>query len=128
MRLLLDTHVALWALTDDKNLGKRAREYLLDPSNEVFFSAASIWKIAIKHALARKDVPVSAADAFRFLIEAGYAELPVLSAHAATVEALPKHHADPFDRILVAQAVHEPMKLITRDRHLLAYGEIVEFV
>ena len=63
MRLLLDTHVALWALTDDKKPGKQARDLLMDPANEVYFSAATIWEIAIKHALARKDMPVSAMEA-----------------------------------------------------------------
>ena len=128
MRLLLDTHVALWALTDHKNLGKRARELLMDAANEVFFSAATVWEIAIKHALARRDMPVSAAEAHKLFIEAGYVELPVLANHAAAVESLSTHHADPFDRMLVAQAQVEPMKLLTHDRQLLAYGAMVEFV
>jgi PIN domain nuclease of toxin-antitoxin system len=128
MRLLLDTHVALWALTDNRKLGKKARTLLMEPANEVYFSAATIWEIAIKHALARKDMPVSATEAQKYFVAAGYIELPVLGHHAAAVESLPRHHADPFDRMLVAQAQFEPMKLLTHDRQLIAYGQSIEFV
>jgi PIN domain nuclease of toxin-antitoxin system len=128
MRLLLDTHVALWALTDDTRLTATARELILDPGNEVWFSAATIWEISIKHSLARKDMPVSGLEASKFLAEAGYAELPVTAAHAAATEQLPRHHADPFDRILVAQSIVEPMRLLTHDRQLLCYGTSIHLV
>jgi PIN domain nuclease of toxin-antitoxin system len=128
LRLLLDTHVALWALTDNRKLSRKARALIQDPQNDIYFSAATIWEIAIKHALARKDMPVSATEAQKYFIAAGYIELPVHAHHAAAVESLPGHHADPFDRILVAQAQHEPMKLLTHDRQLIAYGQSIEFV
>ena len=128
MRLLLDTHVALWALTDNRKLSRKARALIQDPQNDIYFSAATIWEIAIKHALARKDMPVSATEAQKYFAAAGYIELPVHAHHAAAMESLPGHHADPFDRILVAQAQYEPMKLLTHDRQLIAYGQSIEFV
>ena len=128
MRLLLDTHVALWALTDSPRLASPARELILDPENEVWFSAATIWEIAIKHSLARKDMPISGLEASRLLVEAGYIELPVTAAHAAATEQLPPHHTDHFDRILVAQAIVEPMRLLTHDRALLRYGTTMHLV
>lgn len=125
MRALLDTHVALWALTDSPRLPKVARELILDPSNDIYFSAASIWEIAIKHRLARHDMPVSGKNASRLCKSAGYIELPISSIHAAATESLPLHHTDPFDRILVAQAITEPMRLVTHDRTLAQYGDMV---
>jgi len=106
----------------------RARNLIVDPDATVFFSAASVWEIAIKHRLARGDMPVSGAEADGLFREAGYNELPITAAHAAATEKLPGHHADPFDRMLVAQALYEPLRLLTHDRQLLAYGESVEFV
>jgi PIN domain nuclease of toxin-antitoxin system len=100
----------------------------MDSANDVYFSAATIWEIAIKHSLARKDMPVSAVEAHKLFVAAGYIELPVSAHHAAGVESLPVHHADPFDRILVAQAQYEPMRLLTHDRQLIAYGPMIEFV
>ncbi len=128
MKLLLDTQIALWALTDSPRLSVRARNLIVDPDATVFFSAASVWEIAIKHRLARGDMPVSGAEADGLFREAGYNELPITAAHAAATEKLPGHHADPFDRMLVAQALYEPLRLLTHDRQLLAYGESVEFV
>ncbi len=127
MRALLDTQVILWALTDSPRLSDKARAFLLDPANEIYFSSASIWEIAIKHSLARKDMPVSGSEAARLCRLAGYLELPITSVHAAATALLPAHHADPFDRILVAQAKSEPMQLITHDSTLPKYGDnIVE--
>ncbi|HMO06012.1 MAG TPA: type II toxin-antitoxin system VapC family toxin [Kiritimatiellia bacterium] len=128
MRLLLDTHIALWALTDSPHLPARARALIADPANEVFHSAASVWEIAIKHALARRDMPLSGDEAVRLFTEAGYVEVPVTARHAATTESLPPHHADLFDRLLVAQALVEPMHLITHDRQLMKYGHPVMYV
>ena len=125
MRLLLDTHIALWALVDSSQLGDRARGMLLDPANEIFVSAASIWEIAIKHGLGRGDMPVEGELAARLFAEAGYRELPVAWRHASALKALPAIHADPFDRLLIAQAMTEPMRLLSRDRVVAAYGDIV---
>ena len=115
MRLLLDTHIALWAIVDDPRLAGAARELIEAPSNDVAVSAASLWEIAIKHALRRGDMPVSAADALGWFRAAGYVLLDITAEHAAAVETLPPIHADPFDRLLVAQARHEPLRLITHD-------------
>jgi PIN domain nuclease of toxin-antitoxin system len=128
MRLLLDTHVVLWALTDSTRLTSAARDLILDSGNDVYFSAATIWEIAIKHSLARARMPVSGSEAAKLFAEAGYVELRVTAKHAAAVEALPPLHADPFDRMLVAQARLEPLSLLTHDRQLLAYGQPVQFV
>ncbi len=126
MNLLLDTQIALWAITDSPKLGTKARELILSPSALIWVSTASLWEIAIKHSLGRGDMPVSAADAMRYFREAGYQFLPIEPEHAATIEKLQLHHQDPFDRMLVAQAMTEPMRLLTRDAHLPAYGDWVE--
>ena len=128
MRLLLDTQIALWALTDSPKLTAPARAMILDPGNDIYFSAATIWEIAIKHSLGRRDMPVSGVEASRLMAEAGFIELPVTAAHAAAVETLAPHHADPFDRILVAQAMTVPLRLLTHDRVLPQYGDSVHFV
>lgn len=125
MNLLLDTHVALWAISDSKRLAKPTRSLLMAPQNSLWVSAVSVWEIAIKHALGRGDMPVSAQDALAFFREAGYGLLAVSADHAAAVAALPPHHQDPFDRLLVAQAHLEPMHLLTADAKLLAYGGTV---
>ena len=128
MRLLLDTQIALWALMDSPKLSDAARHMILDPASEVFFSAASVWEIAIKHALARGDMPISGAEARGLFLESGYRELPISAAHAAATEDLPPIHADPFDRILVAQAIIEPLRLLTGDRLLPRYGSAIQQV
>ncbi|MEN8255890.1 MAG: type II toxin-antitoxin system VapC family toxin [Verrucomicrobiota bacterium] len=128
MRILLDTHIALWALTDSPRLPEEARTRILDAGNSIHFSAATVWEIAIKHRLARGDMPVSGAEARQLFNEAGYLELPVTSQHAAATEKLPMHHADPFDRMLVAQALAEPMRLLTHDRKLPIYSDCVQYV
>jgi len=125
VRLLLDTHIALWALTDDARLSARARALIEDPANQVAVSAASVWEIAIKHGLGRGDMPVSGGAALNWFRQAGYDLLPVTPDHAAAVEALPDHHRDPFDRLLIAQATSEPMRLITRDPLVALYGGAV---
>lgn len=122
MRLLLDTHVALWAIADDARLSVAARLLIETPTNEVIVSAVSVWEIAIKHALGRGDMPVSAAQALTFFQQAGFSMLAVSAAHAAAVEALPAIHADPFDRLLIAQAFHEPLRLLSHDATVAKYG------
>ncbi|WP_428487541.1 type II toxin-antitoxin system VapC family toxin [Rhodopila sp.] len=128
MRLLLDTHVLLWALDEPVRLDRETRDLLEDPSNEVLFSAASIWEIAIKVRLGRTDFPVrpeAIADAAR---STGFTELPVFAATAAKVADLPPHHRDPFDRLLVAQAIAEPARLYTADAKLTPYSELVTLI
>ena len=131
MRLLLDTHIALWAITDDARLPRIARELIGELGNEVVVSAASIWEITIKHALARglpSDMPVSGPDALRYFRASGYTLLPVTAEHAAAVADLPALHRDPFDRMLVAQAFHEPLRLMTHDSGLSSYGDAILLV
>lgn len=125
MNLLLDTHVALWAITDSPKLPKKARELIESPRSTVWISAASVWEIAIKHALGRGDMPVSSQDAVRFFRESGYRFLPVEAEHAMAVEGLPAYHQDPFDRILVAQALVEPMRLMTHDPVMARYSDTI---
>lgn len=128
MRLLLDTHIALWAVADDSRLSPAASELIADPANEVFVSAASLWEIAIKRAFARgtaNDMPVSAQEALGYFRDAGYALLDIASAHTVAVERLPMLHANPFDRILVAQALTVPLRLLTHDARVARYSDTV---
>lgn len=128
MNLLLDTHVALWALIDSPRLSDKARELIGSDKAMVWVSAASVWEIAIKHSLQRGDMPVSGADALGYFRAAGYRLLSIEPEHAAAVEQLPTHHADPFDRLLIAQALHEPMRLLTHDRTVASYSDTVVLV
>lgn len=125
MNLLLDTHVALWAVTDSPKLPDRARDLIQLPGTTVWISAASIWEIAIKHGLGRGGMPVSGKDAVRYFQESGYRFLPVAVEHALGVEGLAAHHQDPFDRILVAQALAEPMRLMTHDPLVARYSDTI---
>lgn len=122
MRLLLDTHIFLWVATDSEKLGLEARRFL-ESADAVFVSAASIWEIAIKARLGKIDADP---DCFADAIEAcGFVELPVFARHGVKVSSLPLFHRDPFDRLLVAQAMVEPMRLVTADAYLKAYSELV---
>jgi PIN domain nuclease of toxin-antitoxin system len=126
MRLLLDTHVLLWALGEPKRLGKKARAEVEDTGNEVLFSAASIWEIAIKSALKQSDFRVTPNEILSAALQSGFTELPVHSSAAAHVARLPRHHQDPFDRLLIAQAMTEPVMLYTADTQLETYSELVQ--
>jgi PIN domain nuclease of toxin-antitoxin system len=128
LRLLLDTHVALWALVDDPALPPAIRGMIADQANSITVSVASVWEITIKRALARGrtgDMPLSASRAVRYFGEAGFATLNITAEHAAAVEDLPRLHGDPFDRLLIAQALIEPLRLLTHDAQLAAYGDMV---
>jgi len=125
LNLLLDTHVALWAIIDSPKLPRTARDLIISPKATVWFSSASIWEISIKHGLGRGDMPVSGKDALRYFTESGYRCLSIEPEHASAVEDLPAHHNDPFDRILVAQAIFEPMRLMTHDAILARYSDLV---
>ena len=121
MQILLDTHVVLWALVDDPALPAKARALIEDDRNTLWVSAVSIWEISIKHALGRGDMPLSGRTALGYCRDAGFRWLDLRPEHAAAVEGLPLIHADPFDRMLVAQALAEPMKLLTHDSMIARY-------
>ena len=125
MNLLLDTHVALWAITDSPKLPQKARELIQSPKTTVWISSASMWEIAIKHALGKDDKPVSSQDAMCYFRESGYRFLAIDVEHAVAVEELAAHHHDPFDRILVAQALVEPMRLMTHDPLVALYSDTI---
>jgi PIN domain nuclease of toxin-antitoxin system len=125
VRLLLDTHILLWALVEPTKLTDETREVLEDPQHEVLFSAASVWEMAIKAALGRADFQVPLDTIVAAAHASGFAELPVRSTAALRVATLPHHHRDPFDRLLVAQAMTEPAMLYTADPQLEAYSELV---
>lgn len=128
MRVLLDTHLLLWSVASSRRLPKEARALILDAANEVFYSAASVWEVAIKSALRRRDFKADPAVLVRALAQSGFSELPVTAAHAARVAGLPPLHRDPFDRMLVAQSLAEPMTLLTNDSVLLGYGPLIHLV
>jgi PIN domain nuclease of toxin-antitoxin system len=128
MRLLLDTHILLWSFRDLARLPKETREIIEGPENNVLFSAASIWEIAIKYRLGRVDFPLRPEVVAKTARETGFVELPVHATVAARVVDLPLHHRDPFDRLLVAQAMAEPVRLFTADPILRMYSELVEVV
>ena len=121
MKLLLDTQLLLWAAGQPERLSGAARKELSDPANELVFSAASIWEITIKSSLGRDDFQVEARVLRRGLIENGYVELPISSEHAVNVDNLPPVHRDPFDRMLLAQALTEGITLLTTDAQLARY-------
>ena len=121
MKLLLDTHVLLWAAGQPERLPRAARALLNDPHNEPMFSAASLWEIAIKSGLGRDDFQVDARLLRRGLLDNGYGELPVASEHAVAIDGLPPIHKDPFDRLLIAQAMVEGITLLTNDPLVAQY-------
>jgi PIN domain nuclease of toxin-antitoxin system len=126
VRVLVDTHLLLWAVASSRRLPKEARSLILDPANDVFYSAASVWEVAIKSALRRSDFKANPTVLVRTLAQSGFSELPVTAAHAARVSGLPAIHRDPFDRLLVAQSLAEPMTLLTNDEVLLGYSPLVQ--
>ncbi len=128
MRLLVDTHLLLWAAAKSRRLSREARRQLQDPANEVLYSAASLWEIAIKAALRRSDFDVDLALLRPALAEMGFVELPVRGAHAERLTSLPSIHKDPFDRMLLAQSLSEPLVLLTNDTALAGYGDFVKIV
>jgi PIN domain nuclease of toxin-antitoxin system len=121
MKLLLDTHVLLWAAGSPDQLPPDARALLDDPDNELLFSAASLWEITIKRGLGRADFQVDARVLRRGLLDNGYLELPITSEHTVFIESLPPIHKDPFDRVLVAQATVEGITLLTADTLIAQY-------
>lgn len=128
MKLLLDTHLLLWAAGDPGRLSDTASALISAPENELFFSAASLWEIAIKRGLGRSDFKVDARVLRRGLLDNGYSELPIGSEHAVAIDSLPPIHKDPFDRILVAQATVEGITLLTIDALVAQYPGPVQRV
>ena len=122
MNLLLDTHVALWAIADSPRLSARAREWIESPRAVIWVSAATVWEIEIKHSLGRGDMPVSGQEALDYFRQSGYRLLAIAPEHAAAVAGLPRHHQDPFDRLLVAQALVEGLTVATRDAQIARLG------
>ena len=121
MKLLLDTHLLLWAAGTPERLSVEARDLIEAAGNELVFSAASLWEVAIKHGLGRADFQVDVRLLRRGLLDNGYSELTIGSEHAVAVESLPGLHKDPFDRILVAQAMVEGITLLTSDTQVSQY-------
>ncbi len=121
MKLLLDTQLLLWAAGTPQRLSGQARPLLEDPANELLFSPVSLWEIAIKRGLGRTDFQVDARVLRRGLLDNGYVELPLTGEHAVAIEGMPPLHKDPFDRILVAQAMVEGVVLLTADTMVVQY-------
>jgi PIN domain nuclease of toxin-antitoxin system len=121
VKLLLDTHLLIWAADSIERVPTGARALMADPENELLFSVASIWEVAIKCGLNRPDFQIDARMLRRGLIDNGYCELPILSEHVVAINALPSIHKDPFDRLLVAQAMVEGIALLTNDATVAQY-------
>jgi PIN domain nuclease of toxin-antitoxin system len=125
LKYLLDTHLLLWAAADSVRLPAAARRLIADPGNGLFFSAASLWEIAIKSGLGRADFQVDPRILRRMLRDNGYAELAITGEHAVSVDRLPPLHKDPFDRLLVAQAMVEGITLLSADPVVARYPGVV---
>ena len=128
MRLLLDTHILIWSLTDDPRLSDKARGMILDEKNDIYFSSVSVWEVALKHSIHPDNVSFTGQDMARYCEEAGFEPLNLKNDHVFALETIkraadaPPHH-DPFDRMLIAQAKAERMSFITHDPLLAGYGE-----
>jgi PIN domain nuclease of toxin-antitoxin system len=122
MRLLLDTQAYLWHVTDSQNLSQKAKELILN-AESIHISTVSLWEVALKVRLGKLNANLDRSIATMEL--SGFHELPVFSRHAAHVARLPLHHGDPFDRMLIAQAIAEDLYLVTSDRHLSQYSDLV---
>ena len=121
MRVLLDTHIAMWTFFQQRRLSVKARSLIEDRQNSLIFSTASLWEIAIKRALGKREFQFDPRVLRRAMLDDGYEELPVLGQHAVEVDSLPPIHKDPFDRILIAQAMVEGITLLTADPVIAKY-------
>jgi PIN domain nuclease of toxin-antitoxin system len=128
MKYLLDTHFLLWVVSLSQPLSNKINHLINNPDNELFFSAASLWEIVIKNGLGRSDFQVDVGVLRRSLLDHGYLELPVLSHHVLVVGTLPSIHQDPFDRILIAQAMDEGMILLTTDKIVAEYKGSIQLI
>lgn len=125
MRVLLDTHVLLWTLSDDPKLSSKARR-LIENAAEIYVSAATFWEMAIKVGLGKLDADLD--EIREYCLESGFVELPITSEHAIAVKDLEHHHKDPFDRLIVATAISEPMRLMTADAQIAQYTSLAILV
>lgn len=121
MVILLDTHFVMWALTGDDRISKAHLKLLENPGQEVHVSLASIWEIAIKLSIRKLKLQASLPETMHNIRALGFRVLPIEEQHIFALSALPHHHRDPFDRILIAQALHEDMHILTADKHFKAY-------
>jgi PIN domain nuclease of toxin-antitoxin system len=128
MRLLLDTHILLWAAVEPERLSRTAGALIESPDNQIMFSALSLWEIAIKTGRGRAEFRIDAGLLRRSLLDNGYSELPVTGAHAAALAGLPPIHRDPFDRMLIAQATVEGFTLVTSDPVIAKYPGPIRLV
>jgi PIN domain nuclease of toxin-antitoxin system len=128
MRILVDTRILLWVQLEPQKLSQKARELLTAPGQRLFFSAASIWEIAIKAQFKRANFSASPLAIAAAAVASGFTELPVRAEAAARISELPLHHGDPFDRLLIAQALTEPAHLLTADAQLAHYSDLVTVV
>jgi len=128
VKLLLDTHLLLWTAGKPERLSKKARALIEKDEHELFFSSASLWEIVIKRNLGRDDFKVDARILRRGLLDNGYSELPIASEHVVAIDGLPQYHKDPFDRVLVAQAIVEGITLLTSDETVARYGGSITLV
>ena len=119
MRLLIDSHALLWILSSPQQLSAHARSALGDPANERFVSVAALWEIAIKVSVGKLSIPMTLDAA---IIHSASTSLAITIDHAKRVQTLPFHHRDPFDRMMIAQAMEDGLMVVTRDRHFQAYG------
>ncbi len=124
MRLLLDTHALLWWLGDDSKLGMRARGLILDAENEILVSVVSLWEIAVKSRIGKLNVTVE--DVLAVLPDQGFERIEITDAHLVALQRLPTHHRDPFDHLLIAQAIAEGASLLSEDEHASQYAVSVE--
>ena len=128
MRLLLDTHVLLWTIAESRRLSAAARALIGEPDNELTFSSVSLWEVAIKTGRGRDDFRIDVSSLRRSLFDNEYAELPMTGAHAVALGSLPPLHRDPFDRMLVAQAIVEGLTLVTSDSSVAKYPGPIRLV
>ena len=128
MKILLDTNILLWIAGSPEKIPENILNQIQDTQNTLFFSAASIWEIAIKHALGKPDFSFDPLTIYQALVENNYTELSITSSHATAIQHLQKIHKDPFDRMLIAQAIAENMLLMTADRTIVKYSAPVLFV
>jgi PIN domain nuclease of toxin-antitoxin system len=128
MKFILDTHILIWALAEPEKLQPKVRRKIETTANEILFSSASLWEIAIKSSLKKNNFEVGAERILRESERVGFLELPVFSRATILIETLHHYHQDPFDRLLVAQAISESARLITADSKLVPYSDLVELM